>query len=380
MGISGKWYDPITYQLSISCIVEKNEQNQLLNLFQSLLNEIKPYILQEMLSGRQFHGIVADKIVSEISGEDELLQFERLLTHETRQIKSPCYLFSNDFLPFDVVPTKHIDKEWKNKVSTLMDLKQTGNIPSEQYMEWLQELLNTDSDKLEGICFPKSCFMPHPYIFFLGFKTIRCQSREEYELFQESGALDNTNHRGHPSCVLQTLHLSIPRFFFHDRPQSFPLQNMWVDHIKELCSSIEISVGSIKADIMYNDIYENPLYTFFNSFKQGFRQRIGEIGWGMCFSKKQAELLGGTKALLKSNVFFEVHSSEDGHVYAQLTPSLLEIPSDRVKKLWALLSPYIRTVSGSSHSIGDLPISVRLGIDRGNIAIMGDGSYSLCLL
>lgn len=82
---------------------------------------------------------------------------------------------------------------------------------------------------------------------------------------------------------------------------------------------------------MYQDIYENPLYTFFNSFKQGFRQRIGEIGWGMCLSKKQAELLGGTIGLLKSNVFFEVHPSEDGHVYAQLTPSILEIPSDRVK-------------------------------------------------
>ena len=104
--------------------------------------------------------------------------------------------------------------------------------------------------------------MPHPSIFFLGFRTIRCQSREEYELFQESGAIDSTDHRGHPSCMLQTLHLSIPRFFFHDQPQSFPLQNTWVDHIKELCSSIGISVGSIKADIMYYDIYENPLYTF----------------------------------------------------------------------------------------------------------------------
>ena len=378
MSISGKWYDPITYQLSFSCIGGRNEQKQISHLFQTLLHEIEPYIVQEMLSGRRFHGIVGDKIAAQISGEDKLLQFERLLTEESHQITSPCCLFSNAFLPSDAVPAKLIDAAWKKKVNTFMDLKQAGNIPSEQYAEWLQELMNTDADKSEGICFPKSCFMPHPSIFFLGFRTIRCQSREEYELFQESGALDSTDYRGRPSCMLQTLHLSIPRFFFHDRPQSFPLQNTWVGHIKELCSSIGISVGSIKADIMYYDIYENPLYTFFNSFRQGFRQRIGEIGWGMCFSKKQAELLGGTEVLLNSNVFYEVHPSEDGHVYAQLTPNISEIPSDRVKKLWAFLSPFMSTVSGSSHSIGDLPISVRLGIDSSNITMMKDGSYFLC--
>lgn len=49
MGISGKWYDPITYQLSFSCIGGKNEQKQILYLFQTLLNEIKPYIVKEML-------------------------------------------------------------------------------------------------------------------------------------------------------------------------------------------------------------------------------------------------------------------------------------------------------------------------------------------
>lgn len=123
MGISGKWYDPITYQLSFSCIGGKNEQKQILYLFQTLLNEIKPYIVKEMLLGRRFHGIVADKIIAEIPGEDKLLQFERIFTQEPHQISSPCCLFSNDFLPFDAVPAKLIDAAWKKKVSTLMDLK-----------------------------------------------------------------------------------------------------------------------------------------------------------------------------------------------------------------------------------------------------------------
>ena len=51
MGISGKWYDPITYQLSFSCIGGKNEQKQILYLFQTLLNEIKPYIVKEIVFG-----------------------------------------------------------------------------------------------------------------------------------------------------------------------------------------------------------------------------------------------------------------------------------------------------------------------------------------
>ncbi len=379
MSLSGPWYDPITYQLSISCCTGRNGQNLLFTFFQSLLNEITPYIVREMRAGRQFCGIMADKTVPRISEEDDLLQFERIITQESRWSVSHCCLFSHGFLPRDAIPVKLIDPNWKKKVKTLMDMKQIGNNTSEQYKEWLQELMNNDSGKLEGICFPKSCFMPHPYPFYLGIKMLRCHSKEEYELYQESGSLDGMNNPGRPSCFLQTIHLSIPRsFFFNDSEYSFQLQENWVTHLKEMCSSIEISNGCIKADIMYNSTHENPLYTFFNTFKLGFRQRIGDIGWGMCLSKRQAELLGGAKALNDSNIFCVVNPITDGHVYVQLTPDVLNIPTECVKRQWRLLSPFIKTVSNSSHSIGDLPISVRLGIDSSSIVMTEYGYYSLC--
>ena len=377
MSINGRWYDPITYQFSFSCFDSRKEQSRMPTIFQALLDEIKPYLFQEMSLGRRFHGIISDTIVPEIDGKEKLLLFEKTVSRKSQQIMAHCCLFSTGFMPRDSISTDQIDREWKKKVNTYMDLKQKTPVKPDQYKEWIRELMNKPSDKIEDTCFPRKCFVPHSTLFYLGYKMIRCQSREEYELFQEAGTLDSAHGSGRPACLLQTIRLSVPRSFFHDTGKSFPLQNTWVNRLKELCSAYDTSIGSIKSDILFDDKYENPLYTFHNSFKLGFCQRIGDIGWGMSLSKKQAELLGGADALRNCEEFYTIHPSTDGHVYIQLTPSILEIPAERIKKQWVLLSPYIKMVTHSPHSIGDIPVSIRLGIDSGNITMSDYGLYDL---
>ncbi|MBQ7455178.1 MAG: hypothetical protein IJS53_01935 [Clostridia bacterium] len=361
MAVRGKWVDPITYQFSFSAISGPKESNRLTAVFRELLEEIAPCLLTEMAAGRRFHGMAGNSVVPQICDESGLRQFESAMEEKSRQGMAACCLFSTDFLPRDAIPASQIDPEWKKKISAMMELARERSVPRAQDAAWLTELMNADSDRPEAVCFPRSCFAPRPTVFFLGIKRTRCQSREEYELFRESGVQDPR--------LLQTVRLSIPRAFFRDAAQPFPLQESWVSRLKALCAAQDVSVGSIRADVLYDDHHETPLYTFRGSFRQGFRTRVGELGWGLCLSKDQAELLGGVEALRGSGVFCAVDADIAGHVYAQLTPSLTAIPPEAARKQWALLSPFVERAEGRAPGIGELPVSTRLGADAGGIIL-----------
>ena len=178
---------------------------------------------------------------------------------------------------------------------------------------------------------------------------------------------------------LLAIHVSIPRFWFRGEDVAFPFQNNWTKRLKELCGTHGTSIGSVKADIMYSPIRDHPLYNCQKTFSIGFRSRIGEIGWAMCMSDSQAELLGGLEKLRTNAGFDVVEQVPDEHVYAQLSPKISVIPLSKLVLQWTAIEHHLSVSDHQMHSILDIPISLRLGIQSHNIEFVDDGTYCIHL-
>ena len=81
------------------------------------------------------------------------------------------------------------------------------------------------------------------------------------------------------------------------------------------------------------------------------------------------DLLGGVEKIQSNAGFDIVEQVSNEHVYAQLTPELANIPQDKLLLQWTAIEPYLSVANDNLHSILDIPIALRLGIQSRNIEL-----------
>ena len=365
-----RWYDPISYQFSYSCICEsQNSLQHLLNVYLSIIDDVKDYLLREIEGGRTFQGTTSKTVFPMIRTAEDLAIYRKHLCLFGSKPLTHASLFSQGFVARDAVPAKEIEPDWKHAVELLTGNDQSIELPAGQRQQLLQQFMNGFSDESCTEAFPSRCFPPSFTPFFMEIRALRCQTKEEYELFRESGIVrEEDSSKLFSFYRLYVIHASIPRSWFRHE-SAFPLQDKWIKRLKELCSLHRISAGSIKADIMYCLLRDDPLYTYQRTFKIGFCKRIGDIGWALCMSKEQMDLLGGVEKIQSNAGFDIVEQVSNEHVYAQLTPELANIPQDKLLLQWTAIEPYLSVANDNLHSILDIPIALRLGIQSRNIEL-----------
>lgn len=119
----------------------------------------------------------------------------------------------------------------------------------------------------------------------------------------------------------------------------------------------------------------HPLLSGCGNFKLGFASRIHDVGWSMCLTSNQINLLGGMDALRSCGVFYSLDEQENGSAVLQLTPDMSIVPQDKAKALWNLVSSYIEPVEYQMNSLGDIPPSMRFGTTKENLVVDGFGNY-----
>ncbi len=342
------------------------------------MDDIWDCLLKELGSGRRFQVATSSTVFPVIKTEKELAILGKHLHADDIQQLTFCTISSRGFTARDTIPVKAIDSEWRCAVENLTGSYSLDEISTAKRKELLQQFMNGFSDKKGREAFPGRCFPPSFTPFSMEIHTHRCQTKEEYELFRESGIIkDAESSKLFSGYRLITIHISIPRSWFHSESKAFPLQNVWIDRLQELCGIYRTSVGSVKADIMYCFLRDHPLYTYQHTFKIGFRSRIGDLGWAMCMSKEQTDLLGGMEKLYSDAGFDIVKLAPKEHVYAQLTKDLTMIPRKKLSMQWTAMEPFLMTSDCEPHSILDIPISLCLGIQAQHIELTDGGLYSV---
>ena len=381
MKIKGRWYDPISYQFSFTCICNaRHDLRELTGSWLRFLDDVRPFLLQEMEQGRAFQGATGQAVFPTISTEQDLALYVRHLGLDDSRPMTQASLSSRGFLPRDAIPAKALNPDWAQAVELLTGTDPADKLPKVQKKEMLRRFMNGFSEGFGGEAFPSRCFPPSFTPFHMEFRTIRCQTEKDYALFRESGVLgegDSAKLFSNYRCLV--IRVSVPRAWFHGEGTVFPLQKTWTSRLKELCGRHRISTGSVKTDVMYCWSLEEPLCTHQRTFKLGFRCRIGDLGWAMCMTDEQAAMLGGREKLRSDAGFDLVEEVANSHVYAQLTPDLTQIQRNKLVVQWTAMEPFMAVSEHQVHNILDIPISLRLGVQPRNIELTEDGLYSICL-
>lgn len=380
--VSG-WQDPICYQFSFYAITRESACDALMNAYCEFAREMEPYYAQWIAFGgrilSRIHRPVNGYLMNELHDEDGLHQ------HFDQLMKLPADVL--DEIEVSPVPSKTprqfaasarvLDKQWKEDAVRFTDLKQIGSIDKEEQLEWLERLMNCPSDDLRRLCFPKKCFMSGSIPFSMQYQSMDAAGTLAYaaETLQESGVLLKAGDSG-KNWFIHRLSISLPRYLLDNMGQTFSFQDAWKERLIQLAGMFETCVGSIKMDC-YTDGRCHPLRTGCGNFKLGFSKRIHDLGWGICLTQNQVQLLGGLEAIQNSQVFSCVERLQNGGAYLQLTPDVSVVPQEKTRALWKLISPYIDLVEYGMNSMGNVPPSMRLGVPRESLDLDGLGQYRI---
>lgn len=119
----------------------------------------------------------------------------------------------------------------------------------------------------------------------------------------------------------------------------------------------------------------HPLLSGCGNIKLGFTSRIHDVGWSMCLTRNQINLLGGMDALHSCGVFCSTDEQENGSAVLQLTSDVSVVPQKKAKALWELISSHIELVEYQMNSVADIPPSMRLGIPIDSVKVNEWGQY-----
>lgn len=379
--MSGGWYDPVCYQFFFYMIDQEGPSGGVIGAVHAFFEELKPYYAQCAALGgrvqsrihRQQHGY----LMNMLDDADSIYQhFDSIAKMPAAWADEYEISLAPGKMPRQFAASaRKLDKGWKEQALRFTDQNLNAAIDPAERLKWIAYLLNCPTEDLRGLCFPKKCFAPGVSQFVLNYRRMPAGGTLAYaqETVQESGL---SPLEGDAQYFIHRLYVSLPRYVLDSMEEIFLLQEAWKARLTALSGAYETSVGYIKMDCCAEG-RNHPLRTGAGNFKLGFGGRIPDVGWGMCLTQSQLTCLGGLEALRESGTFYCVEPLENGYVYLQLTPDVSIVPVEKARALWRMFSPHIERDEYYQNSMGDLPPSMRLGIDRIGLSLNDFGGYRL---
>lgn len=373
------WYDPVCYQFFFYAYSNEKTECSIMNTFREFLEELTPfYSLWLSMNGRIMSQQWTEsgcKVVS-ISDTGALVDYgDSIASYTGKSIK--LSLIPGKALANYTVPSRCVEKQWKEQIMRYTNLREIDTIDKAAQKEWLHNLLNCPTDDLRGLYFPKGCFMPNDIPLKLYYERFCSLDTPAYmnEIVKDIDISPSHSDSIQPQ-YLHRMYVSIPRYMLDVMNQTFNLQFVWKERMTRLCCIGENSIGYMKMDAC--EIRRgSPLLSGSGAFIPSFSQYLPDVAWAMCLTKKQVAALGGMEYLKGSQVFHHMEALKNGKVYLQLTPDISIVTKNEACKLWNTVSPHLQATPYFTHSIGEVPVSFRIGIDRSKLRIDGFGRYQV---
>lgn len=365
-----KWYDPICYQFTFYMLGKENEPWNSFEATEPFWEDLVPYYQQWMdLQGRVIISSTSESgtMIHIATTADELRDAWSIVEQRSHMLNK----YTIELVP-DKTQTRFatslriIPKDWQQEVLQYTDTQNCELLSTAQKTAWLYQMLNCPTDNLAGIYFPQRCFeRKHIPMNF------------HYEKFDYSQLLTFgiCKPNGEHQCM-HYIHISLPRYMIGYANRSFDLQQKWENQLLSLCNMSSLSFGYIKMD-RYATANVPPLVCGNGNFMLSFDSGVPDVAWGLCLDRHQAEGIIQSIGLHGLSTFDKVISLNNGHLYLQLTPDVSIVPHEKAKALWRMVSPQLILDEYMINSIGDIPVSFRLGIDMNNLQFRNGGVYQI---
>lgn len=375
-GLSG-WYDPVCYQFYFYAHSNVKIEQSIINAYREFLDELMPcYALWLSMQGRILSKQWTEngcKMVSISTAEELGNYWDSILSDTARSME--LSLVPGKALANFAVSSRSIAKIWKEQIMHFTNLRALDTVDKTAQKEWICRLMNCPTDDLRKLYFPKRCYMPNDMLLELSYESWSSLDTPAYlnEILKDIDT--SAFHSGvFPPQYLHCVRVSVPRYMLDAMNQTFSLQYIWKKRQIILCEMFENSVGYMKMDACEMK-HGSSLLSGSGSIIPGFSHYMPDIAWGMCLTKRQVQTLGGIEHLRNSHVFYDVEALSNQKCYLQLTPDISVVMKNEAAKLWNIMSPHLRIVPQDLHSIGEVPISFRLGIEDGKLHMDDYGNY-----
>lgn len=83
--------------------------------------------------------------------------------------------------------------------------------------------------------------------------------------------------------------------------------------------------------------------------------------------------------LKTSQAFYHIEPLKNNKFYLQLTPDISIVTRNEATKLWNIVSPHLQSTPSFFHSIAEVPVSFRMGIDYNKLQIDDYGRYQILI-
>ena len=382
MGNVYGWYDPVCYQFSFYAYSNAEIEESILGAYREFVDEMTPYYaLWLSMNGRILREQwTEDGCKLALISDAEAFRNDRgaiSLERSTRCLK--LSLAPGKALANFAVPSRSIEKVWRDEVARFTNLRDCRSIDPTARRDWLFRMMNCPTNDLRGLYFPKRCYVPNEIPLKLSYQRFCSPGTAAYlnEILSDLDILASHSEDMQPQ-YLHRLCVSIPRCMLDAMNQAFSLQYVWKDRQARLCELFKNSMGYIKMDSCEMG-HGSALLSGNGSFIPGFSQYIPDIAWAMCLTDRQVEALGGVEYLKVGQVFHYIEMLKNNNFYLQLTPDISVVMRDASAKLWNIVSPHLRIAPCVAHSIGEVPISFRMGIDYDKLQIDDYGYYYISI-
>lgn len=379
MSINTSWYDPVCYQFFFYTFSNLNKEQSLLEACKEFVADLMPFYDMWISKNGWIwveEGMERGFRSRKISTTDALEKYrETIISNEPRSLK--LSLLPAKILGKFAAPGRSIAKAMKDQVENFTDLRKLDAIDKNAQKEWFYHLMTCPTDDLRGLFFPKRCYFPREMFLNLTYETWSSQGTAAYinELLKDVDMAVSDSGVPEP-YYLHRIHVSIPRFMLDAMDQPFSLQSTWKKRMITLCEPFENSVGYMKMDVC--DLKHWPsILSGSGRFLPGFSDYLPDIAWGMCLTKKQVQALGGIERLRDTCIFHDVETLRNGKLYLQHTQDISIVTKKEAVKLWNLLSHYLRYRPHCSYSVGETPVSFRMGIDYDKLQMNDYGEYTI---
>lgn len=376
--VSG-WYDPICYQFFFYACSDIETEPSIIDACGEFFDEMIPYYalwlsMEGRVLGRYWTEFGCR--VTTISNVEALENYADSISAEKIRSLELSLVPGKAFANF-AVPGRSIPKAWKNQVMHFTDLRKLEAIDKASQKEWLHALMNCPTDDLRGMYFPKKCLMPKDMLLKITYESFCSLGTAAYvnEILKDIGFSATHSDEQQP-LYIHRMHVSIPRFMLDAMNQTFELQSAWKKRLTTLCESFENSVGYMKMDACEMN-HSARLLTGSGSLIPGFSQYLPDVAWAMCLTLRQAESLGGLDYLMGNQVFHDIVALGNHKLYLQLTPDISVVTSSDAAKLWKITSPHLQFLQHSFHSIAEVPVSFRMGVDTDQLQVDDYGCYRM---
>lgn len=377
-----KWYDPICYQFSFYMLETETESWNPVEATKSFFEELIPYyhlwmtlqgsVMVESTTSAGTSIRIAKNSDALLDDCNVLLGQQSHMLHSYKIIPVPDKTQSQ-FAASD----KTLSKEWRQEVLQYTDMKNSTSLSASQKAAWLCQMLNCPTDNLEGLYFPQKCFESQeiPLKVFYG-RFDYPQSLLPYNDKLKKNAAFPIGQDSNDVKNLHYIHISLPRYMIKHADKTFDLQQKWEERLLLLCNTFISSFGCIKMDRYKKDCV-SPLLTGNGCFAPNFGSGIPDVAWGLCLTQHQAERLIKFNEQYCLSLFDKVLPLGNGHLYLRLTPDVSVVSKNKAKELWRLIFPQLCIAKYAMNSLGDVPISFRLGIDASNLQVNEYGYYQI---